>query len=52
MLRVRQALIDIFDLDVPPPTVFRFKSSLRETLQPIYGRILAHLLYTAAICMD
>ncbi len=44
LLRVRQALNDIFDLDIPQPTIFRFKSSLRETLQPIYDRILAHLL--------
>jgi hypothetical protein len=52
MLRVRQALDDIFDLDVPQPTIFRFKSSLRETLQPIYGRILAHLLKGSLLHID
>jgi hypothetical protein len=52
MLRVRQALNDIFDLDVPQPTIFRFKSSLRETLQPIYGRILAHLLKGSLLHID
>ena len=52
MLRVRRALNDIFDLDVPQPTIFRFKSSLRETLQPIYGRILAHLLKGSLLHID
>lgn len=52
MLRVRQALNDIFDLDVPQPTIFRFKSSLRETLEPIYGRILAHLLKGSLLHID
>ncbi len=52
MLRVKRALNDIFDLDVPQPTIFRFKSSLRETLQPIYGRILAHLLRGSLLHID
>jgi len=52
MLRVRQALNDIFDLDIPQPTIFRFKSSLRETLQPIYDRILAHLLKGSVLHID
>jgi predicted RecB family nuclease len=52
MLRVRRALNDIFDLDVPQPTIFRFKSSLRETLQPIYGRILGHLLKGSLLHID
>ncbi len=52
MLRVRRALNDIFDLDVPQPTIFRFKSSLRGTLQPIYGRILAHLLKGSLLHID
>jgi predicted RecB family nuclease len=52
MLRVRQALNDIFDLDIPQPTIFRFKSFLRETLQPIYDRILAHLLKGSVLHID
>jgi Transposase IS66 family len=51
-LGVRQALNDIFDLDVPQPIIFRFKSSLREILQPIYGRILAHLLKGSLLHID
>jgi predicted RecB family nuclease len=52
LLRVRRALRDIFDLDIPQPTIFRFKSSLRETLQPIYDRILAHLLKGSLLHID
>jgi predicted RecB family nuclease len=52
LLRVRRALKDIFDLDIPQPTIFRFKSSLRETLQPIYNRILAHLLTGSLLHID
>jgi hypothetical protein len=52
LLRVRRALRDIFDLDIPQPTIFRFKSSLRETLQPIYDRILAHLLRGSLLHID
>jgi predicted RecB family nuclease len=52
MLRVRQGLNDIFDLDIPQPTIFRFKSFLRETLQPIYDRILAHLLKGSVLHID
>jgi predicted RecB family nuclease len=52
MLKVRQALNDIFDLDIPQPTIFRFKSFLRETLQPIYDRILAHLLKGPVLHID
>jgi predicted RecB family nuclease len=50
--RVRRALNDIFDLDVPQPTIFRFKSALREMLQPIYDRILAHLLKGSLLHID
>ena len=50
--RVRRALSDVFDLDIPQPTIFRFKSSLRETLQPIYDRILAHLLRGSLLHID
>ena len=50
--RVRRALNDIFDLDVPQPTIFRFKSALREMLQPIYERILAHLLKGSLLHID
>ena len=50
--RVRRALNDIFDLDIPQPTLFRFKSLLRETLQPIYDRILAHLLRGSLLHID
>jgi len=52
LLRVRRALRDIFELDIPQPTIFRFKSSLRETLQPIYDRILAHLLKGSLLHID
>jgi hypothetical protein len=52
LFRVRRALNDIFDLDIPQPTIFRFKSSLRETLQPIYDRILAHLLTGSLLHID
>ena len=52
LFRVRRALNDIFDLDIPQPTIFRFKSSLRETLQPIYDRILAHLLKGSHLHID
>jgi len=52
LLRVRRALRDIFDLDIPQPTIFRFKSSLRETLQPIYDKILAHLLKGSLLHID
>jgi hypothetical protein len=50
--RVRRALSDVFDLDVPQPTIFRFKSSLREALQPIYDRILAHLIRGSLLHID
>lgn len=50
--RVRRGLNDIFDLDVPQPTIFRFKSALREMLQPIYDRILAHLLKGSLLHID
>jgi hypothetical protein len=52
LLRVRRALDEIFDLDIPQPTIFRFKSSLRETIQPIYNRILAHLLTGSLLHVD
>jgi predicted RecB family nuclease len=52
MLRVRRALKDIFDLDIPQPTIFRFKSVLRDTLQPIYDRILVHLLNGSLLHID
>jgi predicted RecB family nuclease len=52
LLRVRRALNDIFDLDIPQPTIFRFKSSLRETLQPIYDRIRGHLLRGSLLHID
>ncbi|WP_035358146.1 TM0106 family RecB-like putative nuclease, partial [Edaphobacter aggregans] len=52
MLRVRRALKDIFDLDIPQPTLFRFKSSLRETLQPIYEKIFVHLLKGSLLHID
>lgn len=52
LFRVRQALNDIFDLDIPQPTIFRFKASLRETLQPLYDRILAHLLRGSLLHID
>lgn len=49
---IRRALNDIFDLDIPQPTIFRFKSLLREMLQPIYNRILAHLLRGSLLHID
>jgi predicted RecB family nuclease len=52
LFRVRRALSEVFDLDVPQPTIFRFKSALRETLQPIYDRILAHLLTGSLLHVD
>jgi predicted RecB family nuclease len=52
LLRVRRALRDIFDLVIPQPTIFRFKSSLREMLQPIYDKILAHLLKGSLLHID
>jgi hypothetical protein len=52
LFRVRRALRDIFDLDIPQPTMFRFKSSLRETLQPIYDKILVHLLKGSLLHID
>ena len=52
LLRVRRALKDIFDLDIPTPTIFRFKSSLRESLQPIYDKILVHLLKGSFLHID
>ena len=52
LLGVRQALIDIFDLDVPQPTIFRFKSSQREILQPVYDNILTHLLKGSLLHID
>jgi predicted RecB family nuclease len=52
LLRVRRALDEIFDLDIPQPTIFRFKSSLSETIQPIYKRILAHLLTGSLLHVD
>jgi len=50
--RVRRALRDVFGLDIPQPTIFRFKASLRETLQPISDRILAHLLRGSLLHID
>ncbi len=50
--RVRRALIDIFDLNVPQPTIFRFKSSQREILQPVYDNILTHLLKGSLLHID
>ena len=50
--RVRRALSEVFDLDIPQPTIFRFKSSLRETLQPIHDKILAHLLRGSLLHID
>jgi predicted RecB family nuclease len=52
LLRVRRALIDVFDLDVPQPTIFRFKSSQREILQPVYDNILTHLLKGSLLHID
>jgi predicted RecB family nuclease len=52
LFRVRRALTDVFDLDIPQPTIFRFKSSLREKLQPTYDRILAHLLRGSLLHID
>ena len=52
LFRVRRALIDIFKLDVPQPTIFRFKASQREILQPVYDNILAHLLKGSLLHID
>lgn len=52
LFRVRRALTDVFDLDIPQPTIFRFKASLREKLQPTYDRILAHLLRGSLLHID
>jgi len=52
LFRVRRALTDVFDLDIPQPTIFRFKSSLREKLQPTYDRIFAHLLRGSHLHID
>jgi predicted RecB family nuclease len=52
LLRVRRALNDIFDLDIPQPTIFRFKSSMREALQATYDKILAHLLRGSLLHVD
>jgi len=52
LLRVRRGLKDVFQLDVPQPTIFRFKSSQRELLQPMCDKILAHILKGSLLHID
>jgi predicted RecB family nuclease len=52
LLRVRRALKDVFQLDIPQPTIFRFKSFQRELLQPTCDKILAHLLKGSILHID
>jgi predicted RecB family nuclease len=52
MLKIERCLRDVFKLDVPQPTLHRFKASIAKRYEPTKIAVLADLLRSSCLCVD
>ncbi|MBW4456870.1 MAG: IS66 family transposase [Nostoc indistinguendum CM1-VF10] len=52
VLRVLRVLSDVFNLDIPQPSIYRFKAYVAEDLAPLAEKILASILQKSILHID